>query len=134
MDGVASLVSVLTGSATVNTLTPAARIVAGVLPQGTALPAISITSVSRVDRHTLTKGAKTLARERVQVTVLAATYESQKAVLRAVIGAADATFPTISGISNVTIHTESAGPDFMSEDASIYIGTQDFAVTYSEAR
>jgi hypothetical protein len=134
MDGVAALVSVLTASSTITTLVPAARVMAGVLPQGTALPAISIASVSKRDRHPLVKQSRTFIRERVQVTVLAATYESQKAVLRAVAKAADATFPAISGIENVTIHTDSAGPDFMNEDASIFVGSQDFAVTYSEAR
>ncbi len=134
MDGVAAVVQVLTDSASVTALVPDSRIMAGVLPQGTALPAISVTSVSRNDRHPLTKQAATHRRERVQVTVLASTYDSQKAVVRAVVAACDAQFPTVSGISNVTIHTDGAGPDFMSEDASVHIGTQDFAVTYSEAR
>lgn len=133
MDGVAVIISLLTGSG-INSLVPDARIMAGVLPQGTVLPAISVTSVSQVDRHAIKKGSVTHTKERVQVTVLAATYEDQKAVQRAVISACDAMFPTISGISAVTVHTESGGPDFMNEEASVFIGTQDFTVTYSAER
>lgn len=134
MDGVAALVQLLTGDAGVTALVPVSQIMAGVLPQGCPLPAIGITSVSRVDQHFVAKAPKTFCRERVQVTVLAATYEIQKVILRAVAKAGDAAFPVVPGISNVTIHTSSAGPDFMTEDSSIHIGSQDFAVTYSEAR
>lgn len=115
-------------------LVPAARIMAGVLPQGTALPAVSITCVSKVDRNLPNPGVYRHVRERVQATVLASTFESQEAVIAAVRKAAADKFPSVSGLVNVTVHTDSAGPDFMNEEASIYIGTQDFTVTYSEAR
>jgi hypothetical protein len=136
-DGVATLKQLLHADATLLALVPAARIQAGVLPQGTALPTISITSVSKVDRNLMSPDTYRHVAERVQVTVHASTYPSQKAVLRAVRKAAADKFPTVSGLVNVTVHTDSAGPDFMIketdfESASIYIGSQDFKVTYSE--
>lgn len=135
MDGVAAVLSVLTVDAQLLALVPANRIAAGVLPQGTALPAISVTSVSKNDRNIPSPGSERHVTERVQVTVLAANYPSQKAVLRVVRhAAADNLDASVSGISGVTIHTESAGPDFMDEAATIYLGTQDFRVIYSEAR
>lgn len=135
MDGVAAIVTVLTADAALTALVPSARIQAGVLPQGTMLPAISVTSVSKNDRNIPAPGANRHVTERVQVTVLAANYDSQKQVLRAVRkAAADKIDASVSGISGVTIHTESAGPDFMDEAATIYLGSQDFRVAFSEAR
>lgn len=134
MNGVIALRQLLVASGAVTALVPTARIAAGVLPQGVALPAISITSVSSVDRNIPNPGANRHVRERVQVTVMASTYPSLKAILAAVKGAAADTMPAVSGITDVVVHTDGAGPDFMDEDASIYLGTQDFAVRFSETR
>lgn len=134
MDGVAAVRTALVASGTLTALVPATRIAAGPLPQNTALPAIALQSISKVDRNILNPGTYRHVRQRVQVTVLAANYPSQQQVLRAVRGAAADTFPTVSGLTRVTIHTDSAGPDGMNEEASQYIGSQDFIVTYSEVR
>jgi hypothetical protein len=134
MNGVAAVRSALVANAALIALVPAARIGSGVLPQGTALPAISITSVSSVDRNIPNPSTYRHVMERVQVTVMAATYPSQKTILKAVRKAAADTMPTVTGLVSVTIHTDSAGPDFMYDEASIYLGSQDFKVTYSEAR
>lgn len=134
MDGVAAVRSALVADATLTGLVPASRIVAGALSQGVGLPAIALESISKTDRNILDPGTTRHVSERVQVTVLAANYPSQKAVLRAVRHAAGDKFPTVTGVANVTIHTDGAGPDLISEDASIRIGTQDFRVTYTETR
>lgn len=134
-DGVDAVRSVLVANSTLTTLVPVAQIAGGVLPQGTALPSISITSVSKDDRNIPSPGAYRHVSERVQVTVLASTYPTQKSILAAVRGAAaDQINPTVTGLTRVTIHTESGGPDFMDEEASIYLGTQDFICTYTETR
>jgi len=133
-DGVAAVRQLLVAHAPLTALVPAARIQAGVLPIGTTLPAISIMSVSKVDRNIPNPGTYRHVVERVQVTVMASTYVSQKAVLAAVRKAAADKFPTVSGIIRVTVHTESTGPDFMDAEASIHMGSQDFRVTFSEAR
>lgn len=132
MNGVIAIRQLLVGNAALIALVPAARISAGVLPQGTALPAVSVTSVSSVDRNIPNPGAKRHVRERVQVTVLAETYPSQKAVQAAVKKAAADEMPVVSGITDVVVHTDGAGPDFMDEAASIYLGTQDFSVSFNE--
>jgi hypothetical protein len=114
---------------------PTGRIRAGAMPLGTALPAISIMSVSSMDMNIPAPGATRFVTERVQVTVLAANYESQKIVLAAVKhAAADTLYPTVPGIAAVTIHTDSAGPDFMLDDAEIYSGSQDFKVHFTQTR
>lgn len=132
MNGVIAVRQLLVGHAALTALVPAARIATGVLPQGTALPAISITSVSSVDRNILQPGARRHVTERVQVTVLASTYPSQKGIQAAVKAAAADQMPTVSGISDVVVHTDGAGPDFMNEEASIYLGTQDFRISFNQ--
>lgn len=133
MNGVAAVRSVLVADAALTALVPSARIGSGVLPQGTALPAISVTSVSANDLNIPSPGDTRFVTERVQVTVLASSYPQQKQVQAAVKkAAADQFYPTVSGITGVTIRTDSQGPDFMSEEASIYMGSSDFFVRYSE--
>lgn len=135
MTGVVAVRTVLIANAALTALVPPARIGAGVLPQDTALPAISLTSVSKVDRNIPAPGNYRHVSERVQVTVLARNYPEQLAVMAAVRGAAaDQVNPVVSGLTAVTIHTEGAGPDIFSAEASIYQGEQDFRVTYTEAR
>ena len=133
-DGVQALRTALVADGTLTALVPVTRIAAGPLPRDTALPAIALESISKVDRNILNPGTHRFVRERVQARVLASTYPSLKQVMTALRGAAADTFPTVSGLINVTIHTDGAGPDFMNEDSSIHMGEQDFITTYSETR
>lgn len=133
--GIDAVRAALIASADLTTLVPATRIQAGDMPQGTTLPALSLTSLSKVDRNVLSPGADRHVTERIQVMVHARNYPSQKAIEGAVrAAAADRIGLAVPGLANVTIHTESGGPDMMNEEASIYLGMQDFIVTYSEQR
>lgn len=115
-------------------IVPVARIVAGMLPKGTKLPAISITSISAVDRNILSPGARRHVVERVQVTVLADNETAIKTLMPIQKRACADMFPTVAGLVGVTVHTDGGGPDFMDEQASIYMKSQDFRVAYSELR
>lgn len=135
MDAVTAMRAVLVADASLISLVPAVRIQAGVMPQGTPLPAVILQSISRQDNNIPAPGITRFVWERVQVTVLAANYPQQKAVLAAVRrAAADVLYPAVPGISGVTIHTDGAGPDMSNDDASIFIGSQDFRVKYQEER
>lgn len=134
MEGVAVIRQVLAANAALIALVPATRIQAGDMPQGTTLPAISIVRVSSNDRNLPNPGTYRHVTERVQVNVMASTYPQQRTVLAAIRAAAADQFPTVSGLIRVTIHTDGAGPDFINEQASIFVGSQDFMVTYSEQR
>jgi hypothetical protein len=134
MNGVIAVRSLLVADIGVASLVPVARIAAGMLPQGTDLPAISLMSVSSVDRNVPAPGAKRRVTERVQVTVLARTYPEVKAILAAVRNAAADQMPAIDGLTEVTVHTDSAGPDFLDEETGIHMQTQDFRVSFNEAR
>lgn len=134
MNGVITVRSLLVGDARLTSLVPVARIAAGMLPQGTDLPAISLMSVSSVDRNVPAPGAKRRVTERVQVTVLARTYPEVKAIIATVRQAAADQMPNIDGLFDVTVHTDSAGPDFLDEETGIHMQTQDFRVSFNEAR
>lgn len=130
-DGVKIVRALLAGATNVTALVPATRITAGPLPQDTALPAISVTSVSSVDLNTVAAGAKRRIKELVQVTVLAAKYPSQKQVQTAVRTACSHKFPDVSGASEIVVLSQGAGPDFMSDAADIYQGSNDFSVGFN---
>ena len=42
--------------------------------------------------------------------------------------------PPIDGLTDVTVRTDSAGPDFLDEETGIHMQTQDFRVSFNEAR
>lgn len=134
MDGAAALRLVLVGNGALTALVPAEAIVAGEMPQGTPLPAITIESVSLNDRNIPNPSTTRHVQERVDVMVHARNVPTRQQILRAVRKAAADKFPTVSGIANVTIHTDGMGPPFMNEEAAIYLRTQTFRVEYNETR
>ena len=134
MNGVIAVRLVLVGDTGVTALAPPARIAAGMLPQGTDLPAISLMSVSSVDRNIPAPGPKRRVTERVQVTVLARTYPEAKTLIAAIRAALADQMPVIDGLFDVTVHTDSAGPDFLDEETGIHMQTQDLRVSFNEAR
>lgn len=133
-DGVAIIRALAIADPDLTDLVPAARIAGGLLPQGTALPYVSLQTISTVDRNILSPGVKRRVIERVQATVVAATYVAMKDVLKAVKAACADKMPTIAGASEIVVHSDGSGPEFMDEGASLYIGTRDFRVSYNEVR
>jgi hypothetical protein len=134
MNGVIVIRSLLVTDTGLTALVPEARIAAGHLSQGTVLPAISLMSVSSVDRNIPTPGPKRRVTERVQITVLARAYPETKAILAAIRAAAADKMPMVDGLTDVTVHTDSAGPDFLDEETGIHMQSQDFRVAFNEAR
>lgn len=108
-------------------LVPAARIIAGVIPQGTPAPAIASTEVATTDRHALSGQPVVKATALVQITVAAANYVQCKAVMAEVRRACR---NYVGG--GVTVHLDSKGPDFESE-AGLAVQTQDLRITYDES-
>ena len=134
MNGVIAVRTLLVTDTGMTALVPPAHIAAGMLPQGTELPAISLLSVSSVDRNIPAPGSKRRVTERVQVTVLARTYPETKTLIAAIRKAAADQMPTIDELFDVTVHTDSAGPDFLDEETGIHMQTQDLRVSFNEAR
>ncbi|MDP3650902.1 MAG: DUF3168 domain-containing protein [Rhodoferax sp.] len=132
MSGVKIIRALLAADAALTALVPAVRIVAGVVPQGTALPAVAITEVSRVDINALKPGAYARSTSRVQVTVMAASYPMQKQILGAVRHACRDKVGTIAGVGGVSVLLDSTGPDFNDSDTGFYMQSQDFKVSFIE--
>lgn len=133
MNGVAAMVAVLRGFGPLTAVVMDEDIAAGVAAQGARLPHLSVSRVAANDLNLPTPGPRRQVRELVQVTAMAADYPTLHRVLALVKrAAADRLYPAIDGISGVTIHTAGAGPDFTDDQASIYLGSQDFAVIYNE--
>jgi hypothetical protein len=127
--GVDFIGALLMGDYDVVQRVPAARIKAGGLPQGIALPAIAVTRVSRVGNDPLRGGASRSV-ERVQVTVMAPDYDTQTEVLRRILAACEGKAGTIAGAPNVSVTSAGGGPDFRDAEASIWSGSEDFRVSY----
>lgn len=132
MSGVAAIRQVLAASIPLTAIVPATRIMAGMLPIKTTLPAIGIATISAVDRNIPAPGGKRHVDERVQVTIMGKDYPQAKAILRLVKLAAADMMPIVAGISEVTVRTDGAGPDFTEDEVSIPMQMQDFMVGYNE--
>lgn len=104
---------------------------AGPLPQGTTLPAISVTHVSTTRREAVSPTASRFCVSRVQVTVLAKAYPEQKSILALVRAALPRSRGTVNGVKVDSILIDSEGPDF-TDDAGLFIGSHDFIVSYND--
>ena len=114
-------------------LVPAVRVISGVVPQGTQLPIISLTDISSTDRDTLTRAAVIKVTDRVQVTVMGATYPQVKAVIAEVRKACRNMTGTVGNFAGVTYRLDGKGPDFNEPNAGFCMQTQDTLITFNEA-
>lgn len=132
MSGVAIVKALLHASSALTAVVPAARIMAGDLPENTAVPAISIMEVSTVEApHIDGLAPSCLVDGRVQVTVLAANYPAQKAALALVRKACNYQRGSLAGFTVVSVRRLSNGPDFRNEEG-LCMQSIDFSVIYYE--
>lgn len=132
MSSVKALRYLLANDASLIAVVPAVRIIGGLIAQSTALPAISITQVSVVRRHAIDVTGTEFCTSRAQVTVHAGTYAEVKTILALVRAAVPRKPGTVNTVKVDAIHSDVEGPDFRDPDAEIYMGSQDFIVTYTE--
>lgn len=133
MSAVAVMVALLRAHQPLTALVPAASIMAGTVPQKDPLPAIGVTEVSRNEFPTVSRAEKsTLVRARVQVTVHAKNYPSQKALVLAAKLSMGVSSGVIAGVKVRSVLRLDVGPDFSNDDAAIYQQSRDFMVTYIE--
>lgn len=122
----------LTHDPTLLAAVPADRIVAGVLGPGVSLPALTIAQISTNRRPTVKRGATDFCTSRVQVTVHAKAYPEQDALQRLVRKALPPTRGIVNGVDLDSIQDGGTGPDIVDTAANIYMGTDDFIVTFNE--
>lgn len=140
MSGSSIVGTLLRANAALIAVVPVARIKNGVIPIGTALPAISIQEVDAVETRTVRMTETPLTRSRVQVTVqtkdvpgVISGYQQQKEVLNLVRKALPHTRGTVGSYSVDSILPDSAGPDMQEVEAGIYMQSRDFLVTFVAA-
>ncbi len=130
MSGVLVIVDKLKGNAALTAQVPAARIMAGELPERTALPAISVTQISGVPITDL-RGAVTMQADRVQVTVLAKTYTTLRTIMPLVLAACPHTRGTVNGIACDSIRPDIEGPDLSDDEVGFVSRSRDFVVRWA---
>jgi len=132
MSGVAIVRYLLSQNANLIAEVPAAKIQAGVIPLNTVLPAISVMQVSGVPRNTvaMTSGATVLVTDRVQVTVMASNYPSQKSILALVRAALPVSDGTVNGFAVDSILPDGDGPDFFDAALGIYMQSSDWMTRF----
>lgn len=117
----------LANNANLIAVVPEVRIFAGVVPLNTVLPAIAVNHLSTVERNTVAMNTATvLATSRVQVTVLAKSYASQKSILELIRKALPNANGIINGVNVDSILPDISGPDLRDDDAGIYMQSRDF--------
>lgn len=104
------------------------------LSQGVKIPALEITEVSSVDLNIDSPGSVRFVTDRVQVTGHANSYAELVALMAAVKKACADQRPTVSGLTNVTVHTDGSGQTGVSPITSKRAKTQDFRVKFNEQR
>lgn len=105
---------------------------AGKLPDGVALPALLIRSVSLNDRQRLKHQPLRRSTERVSVAVRAANYRDQKEAIRLVRQCCAERTGDFAGCFRVSILTAGTGPD-VGGPANSFEQTQDFRVSFDAA-
>jgi hypothetical protein len=140
MSGVSIIRALLAANATVTTLVPASRIMAGVLPQATAMPAIAVTQVSSVPFNLLrTNELNKMHTDRVQVTVLCKDtplgtgYPGVKSLLRLVLAACPSQRGTVNSVAVDSIVPDIEGPDLYDDTADLHSCSRDFIVKWIAA-
>lgn len=122
----------LTHDAALAAAVPVDRIVAGRLGPGTVLAAVTISHVSTTRRPVVNGGGTAFCTARVQVTTHAKTYPEQDAIQKLVRKALPPMRGSVNGVDLDSIQDGGTGPDIIDATADIYMGTDDFIVTFNE--
>ncbi len=132
MSGVIIARGLLAANMALVAVVPSTKIMAGVIPINTILPAISVAQISGTTRNTVSMNeAKVLATDRVQITAMAKTYAQQKQIIGLIQNAMKNTYGLVSGIQCDSITTDVQGPDIFDAEAIIYFQSIDFMIKFS---
>ena len=132
MSDVKAIRYLLANNASLTAVVPAAKIVAGLIQQGTVLPAIAVNHISTVRRQTVTKETKVFCTSRVQVTVMATSYAAQKAILALVRTALPRTSGVVNNVEVDNILPDNDSPDFRDDEIGAFMQSMDFIITHNE--
>ena len=131
MTGADIVTALLRADTAIATVASADRIKLGRLPDGVALPAILIRTISVVDRQPLKRAGFVKRTDRVSVTVRAASYRDQVAAIGIVRRCCSGKTGALGGGTGVSILTAGTGPD-VAGPADSFEQAQDFRVSFDE--
>ena len=132
MNAVVVMRALLAAHAPLTALVDVGRIVAGTVPQG-LVPAIGIRELSRSETRPVSLSrASALVAARVQVTVYAASYAQQKALIQAARLGPGAHTGVIAGVRVLSVLRDAVGPDLGDGADGVCEQARDFQVTYVE--
>jgi hypothetical protein len=132
MSDVKAVRHLLANNASLIAVVPAAKIMAGLIPQGTALPAIAVSHVSTTRQRMIASPGVEHYTSRVQVTVMATTYPQQKTILGLIKAALPRTRGAVNGVIVGSLLFDLAGPDFRDDEIGSFMGSLDYIITHSE--
>lgn len=101
----------------------------GALPEKVVLPALLLRVTSSVEEQRLKRGQMVRTIDRVSVTVRAANYADQVAIIRMLRSCCAGRTGDVAGGKSVSILTAGAGPDLRGPGNS-FEQTQDFRVSF----
>lgn len=126
-DAVKAVRYLLANNAGVTAVVTATQIMAGPLPQDTAMPAIEIRLISSVELQQVAAGSG-FHQARVQVSVKAANYPQLRQVLALVRAALPRSRGTHNTVKVDSIIPDTEGPNMADAESGIYFGSHDFMV------
>ena len=129
MTGVEIVGAVLRAADPVLALVAVERIKGGKLPDDVALPALLVRTISMSERQKLKRVGKVRLTDRVSVTVRAASYADQLAVIQAVKDACAGLTGNVGGGESVSILNAGSGPDLIGPGDTFEQAT-DFRVSF----
>lgn len=127
--GVTIIGDMLRADTPLTAVVPVPRIKAGALPDGVELAALLVRRVSGIDHKRLKRGAVKRWVDRVSVTVRAASYRDQSAVIALVVACCADRVGDFSGAQRVSVLCAGTGPDMRGPGDS-FEQTTDFRVSY----
>lgn len=130
MSGVAVIRHMLAHDPQLTFIVPPVRIVGGMLPINTELPAISIQEISGSEFTVIRRDGNNTASERIQVSIIAPTYIVMKQMLEFVRAAIKSTRGTVNTISVDSVTFEMDGPYLNSQDPIIHEQSIDYMVRF----
>lgn len=132
MSGTAIAHFLLKSNAGLIAVVPAARIKNGIIPLGTALPAISISKISSRQRNTISLSEPTRhVTERVQIIVEQKLNITPVDILALIRAALPHTHGTVNGFTCTAIVPDSEGPRLEDLTNQIVSESTDYQVSYT---
>lgn len=141
MSGVSVIRYLLANNAPVTAVIPSGRVIAGPIPLGTVLPAISVTLVDSLPAFRLVRvnEANKMHEDRVQTTALfygakatvpGAGYLGLYQMMKLILAACPSQRGTVNGFVVDSIIPDILGPDLHDQETDLYSSSRDFRVRW----